>query len=215
MSNVSGIIEAEDVVGEQPLANRVPNMLKDDSYSRPPMLLRHASMQKLRHCCQNLNLLPYLLYSFGNSKSHPIALKVHLCFGQLLEVVTARTLCLYQQVRHSLLRGIKSTEDFQVPEAQTESKSRSESLRPRVEFSCLPRQKRKEIPLYLTLAVYLAPLLLLFQLVGLLGLMEAGKCTPGFMFLISALLFLGCISLKVFFHETMPRPARREKKKVQ
>ncbi|XP_076293671.1 uncharacterized protein LOC143215434 [Lasioglossum baleicum] len=214
MSNVSGIMEAEVVVGEQTLANRVSNTLKDESYSRPPMLFRHASMQKLRHCCQNLNLFPYLLYSFGNSKSHPLALKVHLCFGQLLEVVTARLLCLYQQLRHSLLRGIKSTEDIQVPEAQSESRSRSESCRPTMKFLCLPQEKPKEIPLSLTLAVYLAPLFLLFQLVGLLGLMEAGKCTPGFIFLISALLFLGCISLKVFFHETMPRPARRQKKKV-
>ncbi|XP_076654862.1 uncharacterized protein LOC143360151 [Halictus rubicundus] len=209
MSNVSGIMEAEDV-GKETLVNRVSNMLKDGSHNRPPMLFRHASMQKIRHCCQNLNLFPYLLYSFGNSKSHPIALKVHLCIGQLMEVVTARMLCLYQQLRYSLLRGIKSSEDFEVVKPQPDSTSR-------VQFSIPPLPKRK-IPLYLTLAVYLAPLLLLFQLVGLMGLMglmKVGKCTPGFIFLTSALLFLGCISLKIFFHETVPRPARREKKKVQ
>lgn len=203
-------MEPEDVVGEQNPVNRVSDMPKDGSCSRPPMLFRHASMQKLRHCCQNLNLFPYLLYSFGNSKSHPIALKVHLCFGQLLEAMTARMLCLYQQLRHSLLRGIKSSEDFQVEGTRLGSRS----SRHTVKFEKLPPQKRKQIPLYLTLSVYLAPLLLLFQLVGLLGLMGTGKCTPGFIFLISALLFLGCISLKVFFHETAPRPSRREKKKV-
>lgn len=214
MSNVSGIVESEDVIGTEALVKRVPDMMKDAGYSRPPMLVRHASMQKLRHCCQNLNLFPYLLYSFDNSKSHPIARKVHLRLGQLLKVVTARVLYLYQQLQHSLLHLIWSSESFQVPKTKSSTRSTTEPDKSRVKFHSLPRPKRKEIPLYLTLAVYLAPLFLLFQLVGLLGLMEVAKCTPGFIFLMSALLFLGCISLKVFFHETMPRPARRQKKKV-
>lgn len=208
-------MEPEAVVGKQALVHRVSNMVQDDSYTGPsaPLLLRHSSMQKIRHCCQNLNLLPYLLYTFDNSKSHPIARRVHLCFCQLLQVVTARLLCLYQQFRQTLLQEIQTSKELRTQEPEG-SRTEADACRPAVKFNGIPRQKRKQTPLYLTLAVYLAPLLLLFQLVGLLGLMEIGKCTPGFMFLTSALLFLGCISLKVFFHETTPRPARRQKNKV-
>lgn len=213
-------MEPEAVVGKQALVHRVSNMVQDDSYSSSPpapLLLRHSSMQKIRHCCQNLNLLPYLLYTFDNSKSHPIARRVHLCFDQLLQVVTARLLFLYQQFRQSLLQEIQTSKELRTQEEPEGSRTEvvDACSRPAVKFNSIPRRKRKQTPLYLTLAVYLAPLLLFFQLVGLLGLMEIGKCTPGFMFLTSALLFLGCISLKVFFHETTPRPARRQKNKVQ
>nr|XP_033336694.1 uncharacterized protein LOC117226469 [Megalopta genalis]XP_033336695.1 uncharacterized protein LOC117226469 [Megalopta genalis]XP_033336696.1 uncharacterized protein LOC117226469 [Megalopta genalis]XP_033336697.1 uncharacterized protein LOC117226469 [Megalopta genalis]XP_033336698.1 uncharacterized protein LOC117226469 [Megalopta genalis]XP_033336699.1 uncharacterized protein LOC117226469 [Megalopta genalis]XP_033336700.1 uncharacterized protein LOC117226469 [Megalopta genalis] len=216
MSNVSGTMEPEAVVGKQALVRRMFNMVKDDNYSGPPapLLSRHASMQKIRHCCQNLNLLPYLLYSFDNSKSHPIARKVHLCFDQLLQVVTARLLCLYEQFRQTLLQEIQTSKELRTSQEPEGPRSELDACRLAVKFDSIPRRKRKQTPLYLTLAVYLAPLLLFLQLVGLLGLMEIAKCTPGFMFLTSALLFLGCISLKVFFHETVPRPARRQKNKV-
>lgn len=210
MSKVPGIIEAEDVVGKPTLVRRVSDMLKDGSKSGPPMLFRHASMQKIRHCCQNLNLFPYLLYSFDNSKSHPIARKVHLCLGQILQGITARFFFLYKSFRQSLLRGIRA-EEFPQP---------LEPIKPVESCKATPifepiQQKRKQNPLFLTLAVYFAPLLLIFQLIGLCSLMVFGKYTPGFIFLISALLFLGCISLKIFFHETVTHNGKCEKMKTQ
>ncbi|XP_076240184.1 uncharacterized protein LOC143182818 [Calliopsis andreniformis] len=207
MSTVAGIIETEDIVGKPTLVGRVSNMLKDGSYSGPPILFRHASMQKIRHCCQNLNLLPYLLYSFDNSKSHPIARKVHLCFDQLLQIITARIFLLHKGFRQSLLyiRPDESKQEFT-----------QDSCSPAPKFRTFNKQKRKQNhPLFLILAVYFAPLLLAFQLVGLFSLMVFGKYTPGFIFLISALLFLGCISLKIFFYESVTHLAKCERKKVQ
>ena len=164
------------------------------------MLFRHTSMQKIRHCCQNLNLFPYLLYSFKNSKSHPIARKLQYCLGQFIQLITARIYSLYRSFRQSLLCDIHAKELQTIePPKITESVSK---LTPRfrtIRQNQKPKQSRR---LFLTLAVYFAPLLLLFQLIGLFSAMVIGKYTPGFIFLISALLFLGCISLKILFHET-------------
>lgn len=205
-------MEADDVVGKPTLVRRVSNMLKDGSYSGPPMLFRHASMQKIRHCCQNLNLFPYLLYSFDNSKSHPVARKVHLCLGQLLEVITARSLFLYKSFRRSLLHGIRS-EDRQIEEPEPIGAT-FESFKLTYEFRTIRVQKRKrQSQLFLSLAVYLALVFLAFQMLGLISLMVSGKYTPGFIFLTSALLFLGCISLKILFHESVTQPTKPKKKK--
>ncbi|XP_029039088.1 uncharacterized protein LOC114874191 [Osmia bicornis bicornis] len=214
MSKLAGIMETEDVVGKPTLVRRVSNMLKDGSYSGPPMLFRHASMQKIRHCCQNLNLFPYLLYSFDNSKSHPVARKVHLCLGQFLEVITARIFFLYKSFRRSLLRGIRSDDHKNKTEEQEPIKSPIDTGKLTSEFQTIARQKRKQqSPLFLSLAVYLAVLFLAFQMVGLFSLMVFGKYTPGFIFLISALLFLGCISLKILFHESVMHTVKPKKKK--
>ncbi|XP_012139723.1 uncharacterized protein LOC105662384 [Megachile rotundata] len=211
MSKVSGIMKTDDVVGKPTLVRRVSNMLKDGSYSGPPMLFRHASMQRIRHCCQNLNLFPYLLYSFDNSKSHPVARKVHLCLGQLLEVLTARIFFLYKSFRRSLLRGICS-EDSKIEEQQP-AKPAEDASKLTSEFQTINRPKRKQqSPLFLSLAVYLAVLFLAFQMVGVFSLMVSGKYTPGFIFLISALLFLGCISLKILFHESVTHSVKPKRK---
>lgn len=191
MSQVAGIMEAEDAVGKP-----VSDMMKDGNYSGPPMLFRHGSMQKIRHCCQNLNLFPYLLYSFDNSKSHPIARKVHLCFGQLLKVITARIFFLYKNLRQSVLRGFYAEDQY---DSYVQPGEPGELAKPA--FCSIKRQKPKENPFFLILAVYFAPLLLAFQLIGLSSLMIFGKYTPGFIFLIAALMFLGCISLKIMFHD--------------
>ena len=208
MSNAAAMIETEDIVGKATLVGDVSNVLKDGSHSGPPTLFRHASMQRIRHCCQNLNLLPYLLYSFDNSKSHPIARKVHLCFDHLLQTATARILLLQKSFRRSLIRGIHSEESQEQESAKLEEPCRSR-------FRTFSRQKRKENPLFLILAVYFAPLLLACQSIGLFSLMVFGKYTPGFIFLFAALLFLGCISLKIFFHESMTHTEKCEKKKEQ
>lgn len=163
MTKVSGMVETEDVVGKPTFVRRVSNMLKDGSYSEPPMLFRHASMQKIRHCCQNLNLLPYLLYSFDNSKSHPIARKVHNCLGQFLQIVTARIFLIYKSFRRSLLCGIRSSE-FQA----SEPPKTPEPCKFTARFQTTRQLKRKQNNrLILTLGVYFAPLFLFSQLVGL------------------------------------------------
>ncbi|CAD1475607.1 unnamed protein product, partial [Heterotrigona itama] len=170
------------------------------SNSEPPMLFRHTSMEKIRHCCQNLNLFPYLLYSFENSKSHPVARKLHYYLGQFLQLITARIFFLYKSFRQSLLCDIRAKELQTVePPKITESVSKFPPRFRTIRQDQKPKQSRR---LFLTLAVYFAPLLLLFQLIGLFSVMMFGKYTPGFIFLISALLFLGCISLKILFHET-------------
>ncbi|XP_053996748.1 uncharacterized protein LOC128886149 [Hylaeus anthracinus] len=196
MSKVPGIMKTEDVIGKQTLVRRVSNMLKDGS-SGPPMLFRHASMQRIRHCCQNLNLFPYLLYSFDNSTSHPIALKVHLCLSNLLQGIMDRIFFLYKNLWRSLLRSSPDdslTQEYVQPE---------ESCEPRPRFQKPECHKRKQHPTFLTIAVYFAPFLLVFQSIGLFGLMIFCKYTPGYIFLVAALLLLGFIWMKILFHESV------------
>ncbi|KOX79581.1 hypothetical protein WN51_02847 [Melipona quadrifasciata] len=184
-------MEKEDVVGKQTLVRRMSNMLRDGSNNEPPMLFRHTSMQKIRHCCENLNLFPYLLYSFENSKSHPIACKLHYCLQQFIQLITARIQSLLYDIH---AKKVQTAEPPKITESVSKLTPRFRTRRDQK-----PKQSRR---LFLRLAVYFAPLLLLFQLIGLFSVMVFGKYTPGFIFLISALLFLGCISLKIFFHET-------------
>ncbi|CAK9817292.1 hypothetical protein ANTQUA_LOCUS9319 [Anthophora quadrimaculata] len=182
MSKASGMLETEDVVGKSTLDGRVSDILKDGSYSGPPMLFHHESMQKIRHCCQNLNLFPYLLYSFDNSKSHPIVRKVHLCLDKSKE---------------------------------TKVLKRPEQRKSTLKFRQFSQQKRKRTPLHLILAVYFALVFLAFQLVGLFSLMVIGKYTPGFIFLVSSLMFLSYITLKVFFHESVTLNDKSRKIKAE
>lgn len=211
MSNVPVVAEPEEAIkGEAALVRHVSNLVKDGNSSRPPTLFRHSSMQKIRHCCQNLNLFPYLLYSFDNSKSHPIARTVHLCFGELLKGITARIFFLYKTLRWSVLHGIRAEDASALSLAKETS---ADPTKPR--FLVVRRQKRKENPVLLTLAVYFAPLFLAFQLIGLFSLMVVGKYTPGFIFLTTALFFLGYISLKILFHQTTVHRVDCEKSKIQ
>ncbi|CAK9801397.1 hypothetical protein ANTPLA_LOCUS2798 [Anthophora plagiata] len=210
MSKASGMLETEDVVGKTTLDGRVSDLLKDGSYSGPPMLFHQESMQKIRHCCRNLNLFPYLLYSFDNSKSHPIVRKVHLCLGQFLETIIARIFFLYNSIRQSLLRDIRSDKS-----KKTKLLKRPEQKKSMLEFRQFSKQKRKRTPLHLILAVYFVLMFLVFQLVGLFSLIVIGKYTPGFIFLISSLMFLGCISLKVLFHESVSLNDKSRKIKVE
>lgn len=208
MSNVSGIAEEETIIkGKPTLVRRVSNMLKDGNYSGPPLLFRHASMQKLRHCCQNLNLFPYLLYSYDNSKSHPVARKVSLCIGDLLRNIVERFFFIYKFLRYTALQEI-ATDKVSTPIKQEKKEDKNDDVvrveeqKPIVKkFQRFERQRRKRIPIFLILAVYLAPLILASELVALFSLLIFGKYTPGFVFLISALMFLGCIAFRVFFHD--------------
>ncbi|XP_066597584.1 uncharacterized protein [Prorops nasuta] len=218
MSKITGIVKEDGVVvkGETTLVRRVSNMIKDGSYSGPPMLFRHPSMEKIRHCCQNLNLFPYLLYSYDNSKSHPIARKVNLCLNHILKGITESFFVIYESLRKTILRRIQSAE----PSGSVERKEHSEDILKVTAPSSFQKFERKKPkqnnPVFLVIAVYVASLIIAFQLVGLCSLMIIGKYTPGFIFLITALLFLGGITLKILLHETLTYGvSSAEKRKVQ
>lgn len=205
---MSGIMEKKDVLQRKPtLARRVSDMFKDGNYSGPPMLFRHASMQKIRHCCQNMNLLPYLLYSFDNSKSHPLVRKVHVSLSHFLREITISLLIAYENLRQ--LREIH-VED-QDKRIKTIAKP-DDFTKLTASLGGFEKPKRKPHPLFLVAAVYLVPLLLGFQMLALCSLTIFGKYTPGFIFLMTSMLFLGGIALKVLLHESA---LHNERKKVQ
>lgn len=177
------------------------------------MLFRHASMQKIRHCCQNLNLLPYLLYSFDNSKSHPLARKMHVYLSHFLQEITISLLVTYKNLRQSVLHGICIEKPISVQEVTAETND--DLAKSVARFNRLKKPKRKH-SCYLTAAVYLVPLLLIFQMTILCSLTIFGKYTPGFIFLITSLLFLGGIALKILLHKTVMCGVEKcERKKVQ
>lgn len=182
------------------LVGRVSNMLKDGNYSGPPLLFTRTSMRKIRHCCQNLNL-SYLLYSLENSKSHPLAKQVNLHLVLFVRRVVERASLLYVFLCNSLLSPAKKAG----AEGEIETKPKFRNLR---------REKRKS-SVFLTLAIYVAPLILAFQLLGLCSLLVFGKYTPGFIFLIGALFLLGFISMKVLFHDKRALSFKCNKRKVQ
>lgn len=178
------------------------------------MLFRHASMQKIRHCCQNLNLLPYLLYSFDNSKSHPIARKMHVCLSHFLQEITISLLVTYENLRQSVLHGIRIEKPLNAQKV-TETETNDVPAKPAARFNRFKKPKRKH-SCYLTAAVYLVPLLLVFQMIVLCSLTIFGKYTPGFIFLITSLLFLGGIAIKILSHQTVVHGIKKcERKKVQ
>lgn len=199
----------------------------------PPSLFPQNSMQKLRHCCQNLNLFPYLLYAFGNPKATMPMMKVNMCIGLFLARITERIIRVYSSMTQTIINGLGLAAISSVATAKTPSSEwlavderLSEKLaitpvtraedKPARKFEKFVVQKPKDSPLFLKLAVYFAPLVLAFQLVGIMSLMVFGKYTPGFIFLVSALLFLGYISMKVLSQDTAaPHTFKREKRKVE
>lgn len=177
------------------------------------MLFRHASMQKIRHCCQNLNLLPYLLYSFDNSKSHPIARKMHVYLSHFLREITISLLVTYENLRQSVLHGISIEKPISVQKVTAETND--DLAKPVSRFNRFKKPKRK-YSCYLAAAVYLVPLLLIFQMTVLCSLTIFSKYTPGFIFLITSLLFLGGIALKILLHKTVMCGVKKcDRKKVQ
>ncbi|XP_012060587.1 PREDICTED: uncharacterized protein LOC105623821 [Atta cephalotes] len=202
MSQTSEIMEQKDDLKRKPtLVRRVSDMFKDGNYSRPPMLFRHASMQKIRHCCQNLNLLPYLLYSFDNSKSHPLARKMHDYLSHFLQEITINLLVTYENLRLSVLHEIRIEKPVEVQKAIPEANNDSTKLAAR--FNRSVKKPKRKYSCYLTAAVYFVPLLLVFQMMTLCSLMIFGKYTPGFIFLVTSVLFLGGIALKILLHDVM------------
>ncbi|XP_003426616.1 uncharacterized protein LOC100679562 [Nasonia vitripennis] len=208
--NKSSFIQEENTpVKKAPtLVRRVSDMFKDGTYSGPPSLFS----QKIRHCCQNLNLLPYLLYSFENSKSHPIAKKVNLCFNLILRNFVERLLFVYANLRRAALTGLQLKS---VPSSKPETQQQKSTVvsDTKARLTSLQKRKPKQNSVLLIIAIYLAPLILSFQLIGLCSLLIFGKYTPGFIFLVTSLVFLGYISMKIMFHDTVAVQREREEKK--
>lgn len=208
MSRVK-VMEQETVLKKrQTFVRRVSDLFKDGTYSGPPSLFRHTSMQKLRHCCQNLNLFPYLLYSFENSKSHPIAKKVNVHLEQYLKRIVENLFFIYTSIRHLVLREIRSETKPSIP-----AEKKIENLRKSRIFRSI-KQKPKEISYLLLTAIYLVPFILVLQLIAIGNLLIVEKHTPGFIFLVTALFCLGYITLKVMFcDKTARKTFKNEKRK--
>lgn len=198
-------------------------------------------MQRLRHCCQNLNLFPYLLYSFGNSKSHPTVQKMYRQFLLMMHNFSIIVQSILQVILHStpvknsvrfaiglqrvLLKHLDSqgltrsyeafatfrktsVNDTQRPVATTDVKVETK-------FAKFKPQQPKRISILLTLAVYFALLVLASQLVGIFSVMLFGKYPPGFIFLMSALLFLGYITLKIMAFDKAGHGFKEQKRKSE
>ncbi|XP_015521277.1 uncharacterized protein [Neodiprion pinetum] len=221
------------------LVRRVSDMFRDGKSSGPPLLFRHASMQRLRHCCQNLNLFPYLLYSFGNSKSHPTVKKLHRNFILLMHTLSiiiqsmlnsilqstpvknsVRFAIGFQRVllKHLHTQGsTRSSEAFASLRRTSKSPQTTQEIKNEEEekFAKFKPRERKRISLVLTLAVYFALLVLASQLVGIISVMLVGKYPPGFIFLMLALLFLGYITLKIMAFDKGGHGFKEQKRKAE
>lgn len=216
MSKASFVQEEDSTIKKAPtLVRRVSDMFKDGTYSGPPSLFS----QKIRHCCQNLNLFPYLLYSFENSKSHPIAKKVNLCFDLLLKNFVQRLLFVYASLRRTALCGLQQKSLLSSKKEIADENDSLSDTDTKARLYNVQKQKQKHTSKLLVIAIYLTPLILAFQLIGLCSLLIFGKYTPGFIFLVTSLVFLGYISMKIMFHDTVAvrrkREERREKKKLE
>jgi len=176
------------------------------------MLLRHASMQKIRHCCENLNLLPFLLYSFDNSKSNPIVRKMYVYLNCLLREITLSLLNAYQNLRHSV-NEIRVERSSSEQEAQPTTDNLARFLAAFNKSETFKKPKRKSQPFYLVAAAYLVPFLLFCQIITLCSLTIVSKYMPGFFFLIVALLFLGGIALKILMHQKTHKVKQEKNKK--
>ncbi|XP_033230382.1 uncharacterized protein LOC117181622 isoform X2 [Belonocnema kinseyi] len=210
--SLTEVMEPQTVMKKrQTLVRRVSDLFKEGKYSGPPSLFRHTSMQRIRHCCQNLNLFPYLLYSFDNSKSHPLAKKVNLGITHILKKIAARFFLVYASFRHVVLRQIRSEAPVKIISAEP-----SKAVETTPKFTRSRKEKPKQNSYFLILAIYLAPLVLAFQLVAICSLLVFENHTPGFIFLFTALLCLGYISLKVMVSDTVSRREfKNEKRKLE
>ncbi|XP_014236949.1 uncharacterized protein LOC106659117 [Trichogramma pretiosum] len=197
MMTSSSFIQEEEIMKKPPtLVRRFSDMFKDGAYSGPPTLFS----QKIRHCYQNLNLFPYLLYSFENSKSHPMAKKVnssiYLMKSRVFEHFLFVCSNLMKTTASESKRNLKLTPDAQIIEEQKKNISVLQSNK--AKFYMNDKPKAKACPLALIFAVYLAPLILALQVIGVFAQMSLnGTYTPGYLFLVLALALLGAISARV------------------
>ncbi|XP_044008630.1 uncharacterized protein LOC122852737 [Aphidius gifuensis] len=185
------------------LVRRVSDLFREKNNSGSPRLFNHSSMEKLRHCCQNLNLFPYLLYSLENAKNN------QLNFGQLFRIISERIFLFYVNIRQHNLYGLRLISDSKKIQSDSQSSSKKCVIQ---KFSKFQIEKRKENSLLIILAVYLAPILLAFQLIGIVTLILFGEYTPGFLFLFFSIIFLGYISMKIFTRDTTSQDNKQKLK---
>lgn len=132
-----------------------------------------TSMEKLRHCCENLNLFSYILNCFDNTKSRKMNVQLRHVLQSLMEKIFSMYINLHQSI------FTKTT-------------------------------PKKNCSLILLIAIYLSPLILILQLLTVVGLMILEPSTPGFIFLITATMCIGCISMKILFHYNNSVDRRKE-----
>lgn len=168
-------------------------------------------MQKIRHCCQNLNLLPYLLYSFDHSKSHPVAVKVNIYLNIMVNHLLQNMVLLYAKLQWSILRSL-SSESQKAPKEAVRSEKKERVSRSSFHKEVIAKPKQKQTPIYLVLVIYLAPLLVACQLAVVCCLLALSKYTPGFTFLVCALMFLGLIFTRTMFHDSVAHRQTSKKK---
>lgn len=188
-------------------------LLTDGSQSTP-LLFNNPSIQKLRHCCQNLNLFPYLLYSLGNSKTtNP----EKFTLTQLIRRFSEKIFPLYANVHSS----IRQKTPHHTHNLKTTSEISPENLPSKLtheyfEKNSIRRAVKRQRSLLLTYSIYLTQIILVTQLLTLLSLMFFGKFSPGFIFLFTTLLLLCSITIKIFFAENISprRRLNRSKQKV-
>ncbi|XP_014208475.1 uncharacterized protein LOC106639390 [Copidosoma floridanum] len=224
MANSSFIQEESNSMKKaHTLVRRVSDMFKDGTYSGPPSLFS----QKIRHCCQNLNLFPYLLYSFENSKSHPLSKKVNQCFNLIVQSLVHRFLFVYTSLCRAVLHKLqKRSHLVTTPEPRSQlSKARDTSCRPtegrKAKLCGFPRQKPKQGSALLVACIHLVPYIVGLQVLGLCSLLVYGKYSPGFIFLLVVLLSMGYVKMKIVFHvkckvaERRARTTDRTRRKVE
>ncbi|XP_034951622.1 uncharacterized protein [Chelonus insularis] len=185
------------------LVRRVSDLFKDGNNNGSQLLFNNTSMQKLRHCCQNLGHFPYLFHSFSNSKSSN-GHRLHL--NLLIDRICERIFTLYTNNLRQAISCRFSTESHQKSSvSQTANDENSCNKILEVQKICRNhfqvKHEKQENSILLRLAIYVVPVILLSQLMGLISLIFIGKYTPGFLFLLSALLFLGYISMKIFLYQ--------------
>lgn len=120
---------------------------------------------------------------------------------------------LYSSLQQVVLHSLREKRSSSSGKSLEQSKV-SEST---VKLRAIQKQKSKDTPILLIIAIYLAPVILAFQLIGLCSLMIFGKYTPGFIFLITALLCLGYISMKIMIHDctSVRKRSKKEKRKIE
>ena len=143
-----------------------------------------------------------------------------MCFDLILKNFVQRFLFVYASLRQAALRGLQQTSLLpSKKEVSVVQKPVDAVSDVKAKLCTIKKQKPKQSPILLTIAIYLAPLILALQIIGLGSLLIFSKYTPGFIFLITSLAFLGYISMKIMFHDTVAvrrkMQERREKRKQE
>lgn len=193
----------------------------DGNNNGTPLIFGNSSMKKLRHCCQNVGLFPYLLYSLGNSKFNDTN---KLNWSLIISRITEKIFLLYGNIRqtiryHSNFDRIyqksicHNVEMKQSKDTDITSTIVSQNVN---KFDKFHREKQEPSSILMIISVYIAMVILIAQLIGIISLIFNGEFPPGFVFLVCSLLFLGYIIMKVLLcEESFNDMKKRGKRKVE